>query len=192
MDDKISGMHLGSCLVGEDEITEIVERLAREISGHYESLVSEENPLLLVGILKGAVVFLSDLARALDVPVSLDFMAVSSYGASTDSSGVVRILHDLDTPIEDRHVLIVEDIVDTGLTLQYLREHFSARGPASIGVVAFLDKPDRRAVDVAVEYVGRSIPDEFVVGYGLDWNQRHRALPCVRVIEEMSSEGENG
>ncbi len=185
-------MRLGRCLVDEEEISAIVTSLAAEISAHYADLVTEESPLLLIGILKGAVVFMSDLARALSIPVSLDFMAVSSYGSSTTSSGVVRILHDLESPIEDRHVLIVEDIVDTGLTLRYLREHFATRGPASVGVVAFLDKPERRAIDVSVEYVGRAIPDEFVVGYGLDWNQRYRALPCVRVIEDLSNEGDDG
>ncbi len=181
-------MRLGPCLVSEGEVRETVARLAREISDDYRDLVTEEQPLLLVGILKGAVVFMSDLVRALSVPVSLDFMAVSSYGDSTSSSGVVRILHDLDTPLEDRHVLLVEDIVDTGLTLKYLREHFSARSPASLGVVALLDKPERRTVDVPVEYVGRAIPDRFVVGYGLDWNQRHRGLPCVKMVEEVADE----
>lgn len=181
-------MRLGPCLVSEGEIRETVARLAREISGDYRDLVSEENPLLLVGILKGAVIFMCDLARALNIPVSMDFMAVSSYGHSTFSSGVVRILHDLDTPLEGRHVLLVEDIVDTGLTLNYLREHFAARSPASLGVVALLDKPERRMIDVPVDYVGKCIPDRFVVGYGLDWNQRHRGLPCVRLVEEVADE----
>ena len=182
-------MHLGPCLLSREDIAETVGTLAREISDDYRDLVSEDNPLLLVGILKGAVIFMSDLVRELSVPVSLDFMAVSSYGASTESTGVVRILHDLDTPIEDRHVIIVEDIVDTGLTLQYLREHFGSRGPASLRVVALLDKPERRSANVDVEYVGRAIPDDFVVGYGLDWDQKYRDLPCVRIVCDDDEEG---
>ncbi len=182
-------MHLGPCLLSREEIAETVAALAREISDDYRDRVSEESPLLLVGILKGAVVFMSDLMRELSIPVSLDFMAVSSYGASTESTGVVRILHDLDTPIEHRHVIIVEDIVDTGLTLQYLREHFKSRGPASLRVVALLDKPERRSANVAVEYVGRAIPDDFVVGYGLDWDQKYRDLPCVRIVCDDEGEG---
>jgi hypoxanthine phosphoribosyltransferase len=133
----------------------------------------------MVGILKGAVIFLSDLARALDIPVALDFMAVSSYGQSSETSGVVRILKDLDENIEGRDVIVVEDIVDTGLTLRYLCDALKARNPASLRVCVLLDKPSRRLVEVDVHYRGFEIPDAFVVGYGLDYQERYRSLPHV-------------
>ncbi len=173
----------GKCLVSKAQIDALVCRLAKEISDDYKQRVSIEEPLLLVGILKGAVIFMSDLARALTIPAAMDFMAVSSYGASTTSSGIVRILHDLDTSLENRHVLVVEDIVDTGLTLNYLREHLGARQPKDLRIVSLLDKPERRLTDVTIDYVGMEIPDEFVVGYGLDWDEKFRNLPCVRVLE---------
>jgi len=179
-------------LVGEDELAGVVADLAGRISRAYRSSVTPDNPLLLVCVLKGAVVFLSDLMRKLDIPVAVDFMAVSSYGSSTYSSGVVRILKDLDTSIEGRHVLVVEDIVDTGLTLDYLRAILVARNPASLRVCALLDKPDRRQVGVDVEFVGLGIPDEFAVGYGLDYDGRYRQLPYVAVLEEPMPEGEEG
>ena len=182
MAETMKGMP-GDCLLSEERIHLVVEQLAETISNDYKDLVSVEDPLLLVGILKGAVIFMADLARALTVPTAMDFMAVSSYGASTSSSGVVRILHDLDTVVEGRHVLIVEDIVDTGLTLKYLREHLESRNPEDLRICSLLDKPSRRRADVAVEYVGVAIPDEFVIGYGLDWDEKYRDLACVRVLK---------
>jgi hypoxanthine phosphoribosyltransferase len=151
-----------------------VRELAKTISEDYQGRVP-----LMVGILKGAVIFLSDLARALDIPVALDFMAVSSYGQSNETSGVVRILKDLDENIEGRDVIIVEDIVDTGLTLRYLCDALKARNPASLRVCVLLDKPSRRLVEVDVHYRGFEIPDAFVVGYGLDYQERYRSLPHV-------------
>ncbi len=172
------------CLICEDELRQMVENLGFEISRDYQDEVRVESPLLLVGILKGAVVFMADLARSMTVPTAFDFMAVSSYGASTTSSGVVRILHDLDTSIEGRHVIIVEDIVDTGLTLRYLRDHLASRGPRSLKVCVLLDKAERREVPVRVDYCGRQIPDEFVVGYGLDYAERYRDLPYIAVVTQ--------
>lgn len=139
--------------------------------------------LYVVGVLKGAVIFMSDLVRRLEVPARIDFMAVSSYGASSQSSGVVRILKDLDEDLEGRHVLLVEDIVDTGLTLHYLAENLRARHPASLRLCAFLDKPTRRRVEVAVDYTGFTVPDQFIVGYGLDYAGRYRNLPYVGVLK---------
>jgi hypoxanthine phosphoribosyltransferase len=144
-----------------------------------------------VGVLKGAIMFIVDLARALDLPVKLDFMAVASYGASTQTSGIVRILKDLDSSIEGKHVLIVEDIIDSGLTLNYIVETLQTRNPASLKVCALLNKPARRQVDVTVDYICFNIPDEFVVGYGLDFNQIYRNLPFVGVLKpEMYTGGE--
>ena len=143
--------------------------------------------LLLIGVLKGAVFFVADLMRSIDVPVEVDFMAVSSYGSATDSSGVVRILKDLDTPIEGRHVLIVEDIVDSGLTLQYLMRNLGARNPASLEVCALLTKPSRRKVDLPIKFVGFEIPDRFAIGYGLDHAERYRNLPYVAALEEREA-----
>jgi hypoxanthine phosphoribosyltransferase len=154
-----------------------VRELGAEISADYEG----REPLL-IGVLKGAVFFLSDLMRALEVPCEVDFMAVASYGSATESSGVVRILKDLDAAIEGRHVLIVEDIVDSGLTLQYLLRNLIGRGPASLEVCALLTKPERRQVDLRPRYVGFEIPDRFVVGYGLDHAERYRNLPYVAVL----------
>ncbi len=168
----------GEVLVTSDQLQRRVVELAREISADYAG-----RPLLLVGVLKGAVFFLSDLMRAIDIPVEVDFMAVASYGSATDSSGVVRILKDLDTAIEDRHVLIVEDIVDSGLTLQYLLRSLGARNPRSLEVCALLTKPERRKVDLPTRYVGFEIPDRFVIGYGLDHDERHRNLPFVAVLQ---------
>lgn len=179
-------------LISQEEISQTVDRLAKRISRDYCDRVTVREPLLLIGILKGAVVFLSDLARALEIPTAMDFMAVSSYGSSTISSGVVRILHDLSTSIEDRHVLIVEDIVDTGLTLRYLCEHLASHDPNSLGVCVLLDKPDRRRVPVKLDYCGLQIPDEFVVGYGLDHDESYRDLPFVAVVEGESGKGGGG
>jgi hypoxanthine phosphoribosyltransferase len=170
---------VGEILVQRDELEHRVRELAEEISRDYA-----DRDLLLVGVLKGAVFFLSDLMRHLDVDCEVDFMAVSSYGSSTDSSGVVRILKDLDISIEGRHVLIVEDIVDSGLTLSYLLRTLRARNPASLEVCALLTKPERRKVELPIRYVGFEIPNRFAIGYGLDHAERFRNLPFVAVLEE--------
>jgi hypoxanthine phosphoribosyltransferase len=169
---------LGEVLVTAEQLQLRVAELGEQISRDYAG-----RPLLLIGVLKGAVFFLSDLMRYLDGNVEVDFMAVASYGSATDSSGVVRILKDLDASIEDRDVLIVEDIVDSGLTLQYLLRNLGSRNPRSLEVCALLTKPDRRKVDLPTRYVGFEIPDRFVVGYGLDYAERHRNLPFVAALE---------
>jgi hypoxanthine phosphoribosyltransferase len=168
---------VGEVLVGADELQLRVRELGEAISRDYAG-----RPLLLVGVLKGAVFFLSDLMRHIEIPVEVDFMAVASYGSATDSSGVVRILKDLDVVIEGRDVLIVEDIVDSGLTLQYLLRNLGSRDPATLEVCALLTKPSRRKVELPVRYVGFEIPDRFVVGYGLDYDERHRNLPFVAAL----------
>ncbi len=168
---------IGEILVQPDELKHRVRELGRLVSAEYD-----DRDLLLVGVLKGAVFFLADLMRQISVPCEVDFMAVSSYGSATDSSGVVRILKDLDTPIEGRHVLIVEDIVDSGLTLQYLMRNLGARNPASLEVCALLTKPDRRKVDLPIRFVGFDIPDRFAIGYGLDHAERYRNLPYVAAL----------
>ena len=168
---------VGEILVQPDELAHRVRELAEEISADYAG-----KDVLLIGVLKGAVFFLADLMRQLEVDCEVDFMAVSSYGSSTDSSGVVRILKDLDAAIEGRHVLIVEDIVDSGLTLQYLMRTLEARKPASLEVCALLTKPERRKVELPTRYVGFEIPNRFVVGYGLDHAERYRNLPYVAAL----------
>ena len=169
---------IGEVLVAEEDLNRRVRELAQEISRDYAG-----RDLVLIGVLKGAVFFVADLMRALQVPVEVDFMAVASYGSATRSSGVVRILKDLDAAIEGRDVLIVEDIVDSGLTLQYLLRNLQGRGPASLEVCALLVKPDRRKVDLRTRYVGFEIPDEFAIGYGLDHAERYRNLPYVAALE---------
>jgi hypoxanthine phosphoribosyltransferase len=169
-------------LIEEDALRERVAELGAEISADYSG-----RDLLLVGVLKGAVFFMADLMRAIDVHCEVDFMAISSYGASTDSSGVVRILKDLDTAIEGRHVLVVEDIIDSGLTLSYLMRNLRARNPATLEVCALLTKPERREIDVPVHYIGFEIPNRFVVGYGLDFAERYRNLRYVGVLSEDSA-----
>jgi hypoxanthine phosphoribosyltransferase len=169
---------VGDILVQPDELAHRVRELAAEISRDYVG-----RDLLLIGVLKGAVFFLSDLMRHLEVNCEVDFMAVSSYGSSTDSSGIVRILKDLDAPIEGRDVLIVEDIVDSGLTLSYLFRMLRARNPATLEVCALLTKPERREVDLPIRYVGFEIPNRFAIGYGLDYGERFRNLPFVAVLE---------
>jgi len=166
-------------LVEADALRERVRELGEQISKDYA-----DRDLLLVGVLKGAVFFLSDLMRHLDVPCEVDFMAVASYGSSTDSSGVVRILKDLDIPIEGREVLIVEDIVDSGLTLSYLLRTLRARNPKSLEVCALLTKPERRKVDLPIRYVGFEIPNRFAIGYGLDHAEKFRNLPYVAVLAD--------
>ncbi len=169
---------IGDILVGEEELSRRVRELAAEVSRDYAG-----KDLLLIGVLKGAVFFLSDLMRHLDIPVEVDFMAVASYGSATKSSGVVRILKDLDGAIEGRDVLIVEDIVDSGLTLQYLLRYLAGRSPASLEVCALLMKPDRQKVDLPTRYVGFEIPDRFAIGYGLDHAERYRNLPYVAALK---------
>ncbi len=167
-------------LLSREEIAQKVKHLAGEVSRDY----SGKTPLLIC-VLKGAVVFLSDLMRFLDIPVEIDFMAVSSYGKSTHTSGVVRILKDLEGSIEGKDVIIIEDIVDTGLTLDYLRENLLSRNPRSLKIAALLDKPERRKVQIEPDYRGFYIPDEFVVGYGLDFNEKYRNLPHISVLLEF-------
>jgi hypoxanthine phosphoribosyltransferase len=169
---------IGEVLVSAEEVQRRVAELGEQISRDYAG-----RSLLLIGVLKGAVFFLSDLMRFIEIPVEVDFMAVASYGSATDSSGVVRILKDLDASIEDRDVLIVEDIVDSGLTLQYLMRNLGSRNPRTLEVCALLTKPERRKVDLPTRYVGFEIPNRFVVGYGLDYAERHRNLPFVAVLE---------
>ena len=164
-------------LISEQQIADKVAELAGQVDADYL-----DREVLLVGVLKGAVMFMADLARALSTPVSMEFMAVSSYGSSTSSSGVVRILKDLDRDIADKHVLIVEDVIDSGLTLSWLLRNMRSRGPASVEVVALLRKPEAAKVNVPVKYVGFDIPTEFVVGYGLDYAERYRDLPFVGLL----------
>src|SRR4051794_40040256 len=170
---------IAEILVQPDDLQHRVRALGRQISEDYA-----DKDLLLIGVLKGAVFFLSDLMRQIDVPCEVDFMAVASYGSATESSGVVRILKDLDRPIEGRHVLIVEDIVDSGLTLNYLLRTLRARGPASLEVCALLTKPERRQVDTPARYVGFEIPNRFAIGYGLDHAERFRNLPYVAALAD--------
>jgi len=165
-------------LLSEKEIQERVAALGEEISRRYAG-----REILAVAVLKGAAVFLADLVRKITVPASYDFMAVSSYGSSAVSSGKVRVLKDLDASIEGRHVLLVEDVVDTGITLSSLVQNLKARRPATLEVCALLDKPSRRVVPVEIHYLGFSIPNEFVVGYGLDYNERYRNLPYIAVLD---------
>jgi len=166
-----------STVVSEEQIAEGLARMARAI----EADLDGKTPLL-VGVLKGAVMVMADLARELRIPLEMDWMAVSSYGRSTKSSGVVRILKDLDSSLEGRHVVIVEDIVDSGLTLSWLLENFESRGAASIRVASLLRKPDAMAVEVPIDYLGFDIPNEFVVGYGLDFAERYRNLKGIGVL----------
>jgi hypoxanthine phosphoribosyltransferase len=165
-------------LIEEDAVAARVAELGTDVSADYAG-----RDLLLVGVLKGAVFFMADLMRQLTIPCEVDFMAISSYGASTDSSGVVRILKDLDISIEGRDVLVVEDIIDSGLTLSYLMRMLESRNPASLEVCALLTKPARREIDVPVRYTGFEIPNEFVIGYGLDFGERYRNLPYVAVLD---------
>ena len=168
---------IAQILVSETELRESIASMGRKLAKEYEG-----QELVLIGVLKGAIMFIVDLARAIDLPVKLDFMAVASYGASTETSGIVRILKDLDSSIEGKHVIIVEDIIDSGLTLNYILETLHTRNPASLKVCALLNKPARRRVNVPVDYICFDIPDEFVVGYGLDFNQIYRNLPFVGVL----------
>lgn len=168
-------------LLEEEQISARVSELAAEITADYEG----RDPLLIC-VLKGAVFFMADITRQITIPCEIDFMAVSSYGSATDSSGVVRILKDLEATIEGRHVIIVEDIVDSGLTLSYLRKNLHARNPASVEVCTLLTKPSRRKVEIDCRYTGFEIPDKFVVGYGLDYEERYRNLRFIAALPEES------
>ena len=165
-------------LISEEDVAKKIAEMGAQISKDYEG-----ESVYLLCILKGGVFFTTELAKHITVPVNIDFMSVSSYGGETTSSGIVRIVKDLDTPIEGKNVLIAEDIIDTGRTLAYLMEHLKQRKPKSLKLCTLLDRPDRRVSDVKVDYTGFEIPDEFVVGYGLDYDQRYRNLPYVGVIE---------
>ena len=177
MDQNDLGRDLARVLVSEADIRARIHQLAAEVDADYAG-----KDLLLVGVLKGAVMAMADLSRALTLPVEMDWMAVSSYGSGTKSSGVVRILKDLDADLTGRHVLIVEDIIDSGLTLSWLLSNLRSRGPASVEVAALLRKPDASKVEVDVRYVGFEIANEFVVGYGLDYDERYRNLPFVGTL----------
>ena len=168
---------IASVLISREEIATKIAEVAARIDADYDG-----REVLLVGVLKGAVMLMADLARSLSLPVSMEFMAVSSYGSSTTSSGVVRILKDLDRDIAGRHVLVVEDIIDSGLTLSWLLRNLRSRNPASVEVFALLRKPDAIQVDVPLRYLGFDIPNEFVVGYGLDYAERYRSLPFVGTL----------
>jgi hypoxanthine phosphoribosyltransferase len=175
----VSEPGIGETLVAREDLQRRVAELGAELSRDYAG-----RELVMVGVLKGAVFFLADLMRSLDVPCEVDFMAVSSYGSQTESSGVVRILKDLDAPIEGRHVLIVEDIIDSGLTLHYLMRNLKARNPASLEVCALLTKPERLRVELSPRYIGFEIPNRFAIGYGLDHAQRYRNLDFVAALDE--------
>ena len=164
-------------LISEEQLAAKVAELGAAISWDYEG-----KKLMILGVLKGSVVFMADLLRHITIPVEMDFMAVSSYGAGVKTTGVVKILKDLDRLIEGYHVLVVEDILDSGMTLSYLTELLRARGPASVRIATLLDKPERRKVDIAPDYVGFTVPDEFVVGYGLDYAELYRNLPYVGIL----------
>ena len=165
-------------LIDEETLRQKVAQLGRQISDDYKG-----KKLLMVSVLKGSVVFMADLMRNIDIPLRIDFMSVSSYGSGVKTSGVVKILKDLDHPIEGYDLLIVEDILDSGMTLNYLREVLESRGPSSMRLITLLDKPDRRQVNIAPDYCGFVIPDEFVVGYGLDYDEEFRNLPYVGILD---------
>ncbi len=165
-------------LLSEDEIRAKVQEMGKKLTEDYKG-----KNLLLVTVLKGAVVFLADLMRQIDVPAEIDFMVVSSYGSGVKSSGVVKIIKDLDIPLAGKDILIVEDILDSGMTLSYIKELLQSRGPRSIRIATLLDKPARRKVDLQADYVGFEVPDEFVVGYGLDFDEKYRNLPYIGILK---------
>ncbi len=173
---------LGEVLITGEQIQQRIAELGEQISREHEG-----HPVVLVGVLRGAFMFLADLARHIRIPTSVDFMAISSYGSDTKTTGVVRITKDLDDSIESQYVVVVEDIVDTGLTLSYLLENLRSRNAASVRVCSLLDKPARRKVELQPDYVGFTIPDRFVVGYGLDFAQRYRELPSIYTLKEEGS-----
>lgn len=166
-------------LYSEDELGDKIRQMGAKISKDYSG-----KELILIGVLKGSVIFMSDLLKQITIPCKMDFMAVSSYGNSTETSGVVRILKDLDFEIQGKDVLIVEDIIDSGVTLKYLMKYLSARKPSSLEVICLLNKPDRRKVDIDVKYLGYDVPDHFLVGYGLDFAEKYRNLPFVGILKE--------
>lgn len=177
MDNKAT---LGQVMISEEELIQRTKELGKQISEDYKG---EE--ILLIGILKGAVIFLSDLIREITLDTKIDFMAVTSYGASTKSSGVVRILKDLDSGIEDLNVIIVEDIIDSGVTLHYLRDYLMGRKPKSLRICTLLDKPERREADIAPDYIGFEVENKFIVGYGLDCDQKYRNLPYITCLKDI-------
>ena len=166
-------------LISREQLAQRVRELGQQITKDYEG-----EPVLLVGILRGSVPFMADIMREIDLDVTIDFMSVSSYGGSTKTSGVVRIIKDLETPIEGRNVIIIEDIIDTGLTLHYLMGYLAGRNPKSLKICAILDKPSRRKIDIKGDYIGFEVEDKFIVGYGLDFNQRYRQLPYISWLKE--------
>ena len=170
----------GEVMIGKEQLQRRIAELGKEISRDYKG-----ETILAICVLKGAVLFMSDLIRELNVETKIDFMAISSYGGSTSSSGVVRILKDLDSAIEGENLLIVEDIIDSGLTLHYLRENLLSRNPKSLKICTLLDKPERRAADIAADYTGFVVENKFIVGYGLDYNQKYRNLPYITCLEEV-------
>ena len=172
------GQDIERVLISAEEIQDRIRELGRQIDERYSG-----KDLLLIAVLKGSIVFVADLMRAISIPHEVDFLATSSYGASSTSSGVVRIMKDLNEPIEGRHALLVEDIIDSGHTLAYLTRLFSTRNPASLEIVTLLDKPSRREVDIELFWTGFSVPNEFVIGYGLDFNQKYRNLPYIGVLK---------
>lgn len=174
MDDSIKEI-----LITEEEIAGKVKELGGQISKDYK-----DKDLMLVGILKGAVIFMSDLARHIDIPLSMDFMAVSSYGDSSVSTGIVKMIKDLDSSIKDKDILIIEDIIDTGLTLDYLTDNLTTRGAKSVKICTLLDKPERRKAKVPVDYFGFVVPDEFIVGYGIDYAEKYRNLSYIASLKE--------
>ena len=165
-------------LYTEDQLAEIVARMGRQISEDYR-----DKNLFMISVLKGSLIFMADLMRAVTIPCSIDFLSVSSYGAGTTTTGAVRILKDLDDSLEGKDLLIVEDILDSGVTLSFLMKNLSARNPRSIRLCTLLDKPERRKVDIHADYVGAQVPDEFIVGYGLDYAEKYRNLPYIGVLE---------
>lgn len=173
-------------LISEDELKAIVERLGKQITEDYKG-----KNVLLIGILKGSVIFMADLMRAIDVPCNIDFMAVSSYGNGTESSGRVKINKDLDNDIQGKDIIIIEDILDSGKTLYYIRDILSARKPASIKICTLFDKPERREADIKADYIGSLVPNEFIVGYGLDYAEYYRNLPFIGVLKESVYENNN-
>lgn len=167
-----------SVLLSEKQLAKRIEEIGAQITADYAG-----KEILMIGVLRGAVIFMADLARSIKVPVAIDFMAVSSYGAGTTSSGVVRILKDLDENVEGKHILVVEDIIDSGLTLNYLLDNLKSRKPASIKLCTLLNKPERRKVEVKIDYNGFDVPDYFVIGYGLDYAEKYRNLPFIGILK---------
>jgi hypoxanthine phosphoribosyltransferase len=166
-------------LVSKTKINAAVKRLAAQVQADYAG----QYPLL-VGVLKGSFMFVADLVRNIDIPLEVDFIRLASYGAATRSSGTIALVNDLPCSVQDRHVLVVEDIIDTGLTTAFLMDYLKGKGPASLKLCALADKPSRRQVPVKIDYLGFTVPDKFIVGYGIDWNEKYRNLPCIYVVEE--------